>query len=92
MLLKQQINQMICLNDDGDVPDALLHAFVEKIVVHEDSFDWYLRFRPDKASVAEPQKVAEYTFTKEDAKKYLYSFSPQRRVLKWSDIKATVFI
>lgn len=91
-LLKQQINQMVCLSDDGDVPDGVLHAFVAKIVVHEDSFDWYLRFRPDKASVAEPQKVAEYTFTKEDAKKYLYSFSPQRRVLKWSDIKATVYI
>ena len=91
-LLKQQINQMVCLSDDGDVPDGLLHAFVSKIVVHEDSFDWYLRFRSDNGSAAEPQKVAEYTFTKEDAKKYLYSFSPQRRVLKWSDIKVTVFI
>ena len=91
-LLKQQIQQMVCLSDDDDVSEGLLHTFVTKIVVHEDSFDWYLRFRPDKASVAEPQKVAEYTFTKEDAKKYLYSFSHQRRVLKWSDIKATVFI
>lgn len=91
-LLKQQIQQMVCLSDDDDVSEGLLHTFVTKIVVHEDSFDWYLRFRPDKASVAEPQKVAEYTFTKEDAKKYLYSFSPQRRVLKWSDIVATVYI
>ena len=92
-LLKQKIQQMVCLSNDGDVPDGLLHTFVSKIVVHEDSFDWYLRFRPDKGSAeVEPQKVAEYTFTKEDAKKYLYSFSPQRRVLKWSDIKATVFI
>ena len=91
-LLKQQIQQMVCLSDDDDVSEGLLHTFVTKIVVHEDSFDWYLRFRPDKASVAEPQKVAEYTFTKEDAKKYLYSFSPQRRVLKWSDIKATIYI
>ena len=91
-LLKQQIQQMVCLSDDGDVPDGLLHAFVSKIVVHEDSFDWYLRFRSDNGSAAEPQKVAEYTFTKEDAKKYLYSFSPQRRVLKWSDIKATIYI
>ena len=91
-LLKQQIQQMVCLSDDGDVPVGLLHAFVAKIVVHEDSFDWYLRFRPDNGSATEPQKVAEYTFTKEDTKTYLYSFSPQRRVLKWSDIKATVFI
>ena len=92
-LLKQQINQMICLSDDGYVPDVLLHTFISKIVVHEDSFDWYLRFGPDNRSAeAESQKVAEYTFTKEDAKKYLYSFSPQRRVLKWSDIKVTVFI
>ena len=91
-LLKQQIQQMVCLSDDDDVSEGLLHTFVTKIVVHEDSFDWYLRLRPDNGSAVEPQKVAEYTFTKEDAKKYLYSFSPQRRVLKWSDIKATVFI
>ena len=91
-LLKQQIQQMVCLSDDDDVSEGLLHTFVTKIVVHEDSFDWYLRFRPDNGSAVEPQKVAEYTFTKEDAKKYLYSFSPQRRVLKWRDIKATVYI
>ena len=91
-LLKQQIQQMVCLSDDDDVSEGLLHTFVTKIVVHEDSFDWYLRLRPDNGSAVEPQKVAEYTFTKEDAKKYLYSFSPQRRVLKWSDIKATIYI
>ena len=92
-LLKRQIHQMVCPNDDGDIPDGLLRTFVAKIVVHENSFDWYFRFLPDKSPKAEePQKVAEYTFTKEDAKNYLYSFSPQRRVLKWSDIKATVFI
>ncbi len=34
-------------SDDGDIPDAIIRAFVSKIVVHEDSFDWYMRFLPD---------------------------------------------
>ncbi len=33
--------------DDKDVPPCVIEAFVEKIVVHPDSFDWYLRFDGD---------------------------------------------
>ena len=33
--------------DDKDVPACVIEAFVEKIVVHPDSFDWYLRFDGD---------------------------------------------
>ena len=92
-LLKYHLYQMVNPGEGGIIPDGLLRAFVSKIVVHMDSLDWYLRFRPDDSPATdEPQKIAEYSFTKEDAKKYLYSYSRQRRVLKWFDIKAAVFI
>ena len=29
--------------DDYEIPDHIIDAFVERIVVHEDHFDWYLR-------------------------------------------------
>ena len=92
-LLKYHLYQTLYPGEGGIIPDGLLRAFVSKIVVHKDSLDWYLRFRPDDSPATdEPQKIAEYSFTKEDAKKYLYSYSHQRRVLKWFDIKAAVFI
>ena len=30
--------------DDYEIPDHIIDAFVERIVVHEDHFDWYLRW------------------------------------------------
>ncbi len=30
-----------------DIPEEVIEAFVEKIVVSKDSFEWYLRFSPD---------------------------------------------
>ena len=37
-------------NEGEDVPESVIEAFVVKIVVSKDSFDWYLRFDgdPDK--------------------------------------------
>lgn len=92
-LLKYHLFQMVNPNENGAISDGILRAFVSKIVVHEDTLDWHLRFNPNDSSESnQPQKIAEYTFTKEDAKNHLYSFSPQRRVLKWEDVKATVYI
>ena len=31
-------------------------------------------------------------FTKEDAKKYLYSIDNRRRIIKWDDIKVRIFV
>ena len=33
--------------DDKDVPDAVIEAYVEKIVASKDGFEWYLRFDGD---------------------------------------------
>lgn len=32
---------------DGDILDSVVEAFVEKIVVSKDGYDWYLRFDGD---------------------------------------------
>lgn len=46
-ILKYYLEKSIKPNDDADIPEDVVRAFVRKIVVHEDSFDWYLRFDPD---------------------------------------------
>ena len=33
--------------DENDIPESIIEAFVEKIVVKKDGFDWYLRFDGD---------------------------------------------
>lgn len=33
--------------DENDIPESVIEAFVEKIVVSQDGFDWYLRFDGD---------------------------------------------
>lgn len=43
-MLKYALEQYVNFNSDDDIPESVVEAFVEKIVVHEDSFDWYLRF------------------------------------------------
>lgn len=47
-LLKYYLEQSVSPDDDRDIPDDVIKAFVTKVVVHESSFDWYLRFNPDK--------------------------------------------
>lgn len=37
-------------------------------------------------------KYKEIVFTKEDAKKYLYSIDNRRRIIKWDDIKVRIFV
>lgn len=41
------LEQYTNFDDDGDIPDNVVEAFVEKIVVSKDGFDWYLRFDGD---------------------------------------------
>ena len=46
-ILRHCLERMTTLKEDEDVPEDVIEAFVKKIVVHENSFDWYLRFSPD---------------------------------------------
>ncbi len=36
-------------NTENDVPDNIIDAFVKKVVVSKDGFDWYLRYAPETA-------------------------------------------
>ncbi len=46
-LFKYYLMQSIYPPDGGDIPEDVIRAFVSKIIVHEDSFDWYFRFVPE---------------------------------------------
>ena len=46
-LFKYFLMQSIYSTDDGNIPEDIIRAFVSKIIVHESSFDWYLRFLPE---------------------------------------------
>ena len=43
-LLKYYMEKAVTV-EEGDIPEDVIRAFVEKIIVHENSLDWYLRFR-----------------------------------------------
>ena len=43
-ILQYALEQYTHPNEDEDIPESVIEAFVTKIVVHKDSFDWYLRF------------------------------------------------
>ena len=46
-VLRYALDQLVHPNDEDDIPEDVIRAFVKKIVAHPDSFDWYLRFSPD---------------------------------------------
>lgn len=46
-VLRCYLQQSVDFENGSDIPDDVIKAFVEKIVVHDNSFDWYLRFSPD---------------------------------------------
>ena len=42
--MKFALEQYNHFDEDREIPDSVLEAFVEKIVIFEDHFEWYLRF------------------------------------------------
>lgn len=47
-VLKYYLEQVVKPNDIDDLPEEIIKAFITKIVVHENSYDWYLRFTPNE--------------------------------------------
>ena len=47
-ILKYALEQYTDFDSEDDVPESVIEAFVEKIVVRKDGFDWYLRFNPEE--------------------------------------------
>lgn len=51
-ILKYALDHLTDFSDEEDIPESVIEAFVKKIVVSKDGFDWYLRFTLDD----EPKK------------------------------------
>ena len=47
LYLRQCLTELVEVKDDEDLPDNVIKAFVRKIIVTEDTFEWYLRLSPD---------------------------------------------
>ena len=48
-MLEYAMEQMVDFESIEDIPEKVVEAFVDRIVVSEDCFDWYLRFAPTVA-------------------------------------------
>ncbi len=46
-VLEYALEQYTHYDENEDIPDSVIEAFVEKIVASENGFDWYLRFDVD---------------------------------------------
>ena len=46
-VLKEQLEQFVMPNETDNIDDNIIKAFITKVVVHKNSFDWYLRFHND---------------------------------------------
>lgn len=49
-VLRYVLERYMNFDSDEDIPEPVIEAFVEKIVVRENSFDWYLLFAGDDNS------------------------------------------
>lgn len=56
-VLQYALEQYTNIDEGQDVPESVIEAFVVKIVVSKDGFDWYLRFDgdPDKPLLCQLQ-------------------------------------
>ena len=94
----QELNNRLKEYSDFDytiIPDNIIEAFIAKIWVSKDEFRWYLRTGKEDTNNFDFEnhiKIGSFTITKEEAQKYVYSFSTRRRVLKWFDLNVTVWI
>lgn len=90
-MLRTTLERYLDFDTDDDIPEQVVEAFVGKIIVREDAFDWYLFYSESKVT---PQymKIGEFSLDLENAKAYLYAKSTKRRILNWRDIHVDVYI
>lgn len=115
--LKKELESYVDFESSTEIPDQILEAFIEKIVVHRDSFEWHLRIPTvntrceiseeegmtdevesvieflEKEEVPTSQKllISEFTMTKDDALKYMYSIDTRKRVHRWKDFEVKLY-
>lgn len=91
-------NEYEILSFDDDrvmLYDLQYPLFNKETWVSKDEFRWYLRSGDNSSDEFNPDehiKIASFTLTIEDAKKYLYSFSTRRRVYNWRDLNVSIWI
>ncbi len=88
-LLYKTLENYVVSNGEKVSP-AVVESYVEKIIVHKNQFDWYLR-RFDENSDYEPVEVATLKISKDEARDYLQSFPYTRRLQRWQDITIKVY-
>ena len=75
-ILKFYLEQSVNPDAMDNIPEDVIRAFIVKVVVHENSFDWYLRFSPDK-----PPKSLCIDGKRKTTAKVSSLCSPQHRLL-----------
>ena len=75
-ILKFYLEQSVNPDAMENIPEDVIRAFIVKVVVHENSFDWYLRFSPDK-----PPKSLCIDGKRKNTAKVSSLCSPQHRLL-----------
>ncbi len=88
-------NKLIWTKEDGSLLHSTErdaeHPLLKNVGKHSFYNNHYQsQFRPNEEIELDDEQY--YVKIGDDVFLYLYSFSPQRRVLKWSDIKATIYI
>ena len=81
--------------DKAKIPDSVIEAFIKKIWVSKDEFRWFLRYDENKEknlTNEEHIKIASFTISVEEAKKFMYSFSTKKRVYNWKDLNVSVWV
>ena len=89
--LRKCLEEYLNFNTDADIPEQVVGAFVEKIVVHDNAFDWHLRYN-GSSSAPQHMNISAVTLYQEDAKAYLYAKSTKHRILNWRDLHVNVYI
>lgn len=76
-ILKYCLEKSVIPNDNEDLSEEIIKAFIVKVVVHEDGFDWYLRFSPDEP----PKSLCIDGKKKQSAKVSLFCSEQLRQLL-----------
>ena len=85
-ILKFYLEQSVNPDAMDNIPEDVIRAFIVKVVVHENSFDWYLRFSPDK-----PPKSLCIDGKRKTTAKVSSLCSPQHRLLLEAGMRSNFY-
>lgn len=74
------------------IPDLELSLCSKCASVYYNDKSYFIERADYSQTIFEECKIASFTLTIDDAKKYLYSFSTRRRVYNWKDLNVSIWI